>query len=100
MNITVKEGYFVCKVVGESMNKQIPNGSFCLFKQDSGGTREGKIVLVKSYYSEKVLTNDSWSHKSIVLKPLSNSSSFDEIVLTDEEISELKIVGIFECVLY
>ncbi len=27
MNISAKEGYFVCKVIGESMNKKIPNGA-------------------------------------------------------------------------
>lgn len=47
-NIVVKPGYFVCKMVGESMNKVIPNGSYCLFKQDEGGSRNGKIVLIES----------------------------------------------------
>lgn len=47
-NISANKGYFVCKVVGESMNKIIPNGSYCLFKKDEGGSRNGKIVLVES----------------------------------------------------
>jgi phage repressor protein C with HTH and peptisase S24 domain len=44
---TPRPGYFICQVTGESMNKKIPNGSWCLFKTDSGGTREGKTVLVQ-----------------------------------------------------
>ncbi len=47
-HISAKEGYFVCKVEGDYMNKIIPNGSYCLFKKDFGGSREGKVVLVKS----------------------------------------------------
>ena len=27
-----KEGFFVTRVVGESMNRRIPNGAWCLFK--------------------------------------------------------------------
>ncbi|MGV3698177.1 DNA/RNA helicase domain-containing protein [Flavobacterium sp.] len=115
MHISAKEGYFVCKVVGESMNKKIPNGSYCLFKQDFGGTREGKIVLVqhqsvqdsdfgagytvKEYHSIKSQAEDSWIHKSIILKPLSDTPGFSEIILAKDELSELKVIGIFECVI-
>ncbi len=108
--------YFVCKVNGESMNKVIPNGSWCLFKKYSGGSREGKIVLVehhkihdldfgsgytiKSYHSEKEIKEDGrWSHKSIVLKPLSSSQQYKDIILQEEEVSSLKVIGIFERVL-
>src|SRR5690606_30011479 len=42
------ENYFACKVVGESMNKIIPNGSICLFERYQGGSRNGLICLVES----------------------------------------------------
>ena len=42
-----KEGFFVSRVVGESMNRRIPNGSWCLFKASPFGSREGKTVLVQ-----------------------------------------------------
>ena len=116
MNISVKEGYFVCKVIGESMNKKIPNGSYCLFKQDVGGSRNGKIVLVKStnfnnsefgsnytvkeYHSNKSINTEGWKHDSITLKPLSNIASFKNIELTEDDMNDFKIVGIFECVLF
>ena len=35
------EGLFVAQVVGESMNRRIPNGSWCLFRQFPAGTRQG-----------------------------------------------------------
>ena len=115
INISVKEGYFVCQVLGESMNKKIENGSWCLFKEYSGGTREGKIVLIesydiqdsdfgggytiKSYHSEKVITDEGWSHKSIVLKPLSFDSKYENIVLNGDEHVNLKTRGEFITVL-
>lgn len=108
---TAKEGYFVCQVVGESMNKKIPNGSWCLFKEDQGGSRDGKIVLVqhrkvqdgdyghgytiKSYHSTKVMKQDSWGHQSITLKALSYFSYYDDIILYEDELEELKVVGVF-----
>ena len=42
-----KRGQFVARVVGESMNKRIPNGSWCLFRLNPGGTRQGKVLLVQ-----------------------------------------------------
>ncbi|MDO8999698.1 MAG: DUF2075 domain-containing protein [Bacteroidota bacterium] len=114
-NVTAKKGYFVCKVEGESMNKKIPNGSYCLFQQDEGGSRNGKIVLVehtkfqesefgsrytvKEYRSQKNIENDQWSHKSITLKPLSIDSSYQEIELSESELDNLKVIGVFEKVL-
>ncbi len=114
-NVSVKEGYFVCKVIGDSMNKKIPNGAYCLFRKDVGGTREGKIVLVehssiqdsefgsgytvKEYSSIKNTEKDNWSHQSITLKPLSDNNYYEDIVLKNDELTSLKVIGIFECVL-
>jgi len=115
MQVTPKRGYFIAQVIGESMNKKIPNGSYCLFSQDEGGSREGKIVLVEStkiedsdfgsgytvkvYHSVKQIGEDQWSHKSITLKPLSNNPDFKDIELIEDELNQLKVVGIFERVL-
>lgn len=111
INISARKDYFVCQIIGESMNKKIKNGSWCLFKKDTGGSREGKIVLVehyniqdldfgsgltiKSYHSKKNMSEESWSHKSITLKPLSFAPQFENIVLDENEISELKVIGEF-----
>lgn len=114
-HIRFYDDYFACKVVGESMNKIIPNGSICLFKKYRGGSRNGRIVLaqsteiqdnnfgsgytVKEYSSNKSFNEDSWSHQSIVLKPQSFDKSFEVIILPEEAIEDFKVVGIFEIVL-
>lgn len=114
-NVTAREGYFVCKVVGESMNKKIPNGSYCLFKRDEGGSREGKIVLVQSthihdsefgsgytvkeYHSTKSIAEEKWKHNSIILKPLTDNDNYSELILKDEALVNLTVVGVFERVL-
>ena len=115
MNVSVKEGYFVCKVIGESMNQKIPNGSYCLFKKDTGGSRDGKIVLVQSadiqdpesgasytvkeYESKKIVGEETWQHDCIILKPKSFDPAFEPIVLNKEELNDFKVIGVFECVL-
>jgi phage repressor protein C with HTH and peptisase S24 domain len=103
--------YFACKIVGESMNRVIPNGSICLFKPYNGGSRNGKIVLVenidiqdqdfssafsiKTYSSEKVITEDNWNHTSIILRPNSFDESYQNIVLNDQTGAEMRVVGEF-----
>ncbi|MBK8520737.1 MAG: DUF2075 domain-containing protein [Chitinophagaceae bacterium] len=114
-NITPKKGYFVCKVIGESMNRKIPNNSYCLFRQDLGGSRNGKIVLVelydkqdfdtgarytvKEYHSFKNIKEEEWQHETITLKPLSDNSEYQNITLAGDDANNLKVVGIFETVL-
>jgi len=106
---------FACTVVGESMNKIIPNGSICLFRKYSGGSRDGKIVLVehtniqdpdfgsgytvKEYHSKKYVDDDRWEHLSITLKPLSDNPEYKNIEIPDDELTALKVIGIFEMVL-
>src|SRR5690606_40461513 len=85
-HIRMSNDYFVAQVVGESMNRRIPNGSWCLFKANPGGSREGKVVLVqhrdiqdveqgghytvKEYHSDKTYAEDgTWRHSGIRLRP-------------------------------
>lgn len=114
-NVKYKEDYFACKIVGESMNRVIPNGSICLFKPDSGGSRNGKIVLVenidfqdtdfnsaftiKTYSSLKITTEEGWKHTSIVLKPNSFDPSYKDIVVNEENGSGMRVVGEFVSVI-
>jgi DUF2075 family protein len=104
-----KEGFFVSRVVGESMNRRIPNGSWCLFKASPFGSREGKTVLVqlrdrqdpenggrytvKVYHSTKRMGDDTWEHASITLKPDSNLPGFSDLVFENEPAKELTIRG-------
>src|SRR5690606_39817402 len=43
--IRISGDHFACRVVGESMNKIILNGSVCLFIKYQGGSRNGLIDL-------------------------------------------------------
>lgn len=38
---------FIAQVVGESMNRVIPNGAWCLFRMNPAGSRDHKIVLMQ-----------------------------------------------------
>lgn len=110
-NIKFKDDYFACKIVGDSMNRVIPNGSICMFKPDSGGSRNGKIVLVenidiqdpdfnsaftiKTYSSIKETTEEGWKHTIIVLRPNSFDSSYKDIIVNEENGSGMRVVGEF-----
>ncbi|WP_075344312.1 hypothetical protein [Tenacibaculum agarivorans] len=41
--VRLNQDFFACQVIGESMNKVVPNGSFCLFKKDNGGLEKEKL---------------------------------------------------------
>lgn len=114
-HISVKSDYFVCKIVGESMNKIIPNGSYCLFRKYVDGPRNGKIVIAKSisiqdsdfgigytvkeYQSTKNISEYNWTHESIILKPKSNLAGYSDIVLSNDELFDFSVVGVFERVI-
>lgn len=103
--------YFACRIIGESMNRVIPNGSICLFKPYTGGSRNGKILLIenrdlqdpdfnsaftiKTYSSEKIVTEGNWEHTSIVLRPNSFDSSYQNIIITEQDAPKMRVIGEF-----
>jgi phage repressor protein C with HTH and peptisase S24 domain len=107
-HINVSEGMFVMRLEGESMNRRIPNGSWCLFKSTPGGTRNGKVVLVqhryiddpdhggsytvKVYHSDKSNEGDVSFNTRIVIKPDTNAFGYSSIELEDDG-EELTIIG-------
>jgi DUF2075 family protein len=103
---------FVAQVVGESMNRRIPNGAWCLFRANPVGSRNNRVVVVehrqisdpdtgarvtvKVYQSEKVSAQDGdWRHSRIVLKPDSTDKRYRPIVLDQEEEGNVKVVAEF-----
>lgn len=109
------QGLFVAQVVGDSMNRRIPNGSWCLFKLNQGGTRSGNVVVaqhhsiddpdlggqytVKVYRSEKVPAKDGeWRLGRATLHPDSTDPAFRPMVFTGEE-DEIQVVAEFLTVL-
>ncbi len=103
--IRPQPGLFVAQVVGESMNRRIPNGAWCLFRANPAGTRQGKVVVVqhrsiadpetggrytvKVYASEKVPTGDGgWRHERITLEPDSDRPGFEPIEIRIGEVED------------
>ena len=101
---------FIAQVVGKSMEPAIKDGSWCLFRPDQGGSRNGKIVLVESrriadpetqksftikrYHSEKEHFPDgAWVHKRITLSP--DNKGFDDIILENVREDEFHVVAEF-----
>jgi hypothetical protein len=108
--VPIGPGMFIAQVVGESMNKKVPNGSWCLFRQNPGGTRQGKIVLaqhrditdpdtggsftIKVYSSEKrAHAEDGWRHERVVLSPRSSDPSFQSIEVDVETRGDVQILA-------
>ena len=102
-------GLFIAQVIGESMNRRIPNGAWCLFRINPGGTRNGKVVVaqhrsiddpdlggqytVKLYQSEKSSAEQGeWRHVRIRLLPDSTDPSFQPMEFTSED-AEVQILA-------
>jgi DUF2075 family protein/predicted GIY-YIG superfamily endonuclease len=112
----IRKEYFACQVIGDSMNKVIPNGSYCLFSKDTGGSRNGRIVLVqhhsiqendlgagytvKLYQSTKTVMDGGWRHERVTLIPNSTNPKHEKIVLEDSQLQDFRVIGIFEKVLF
>jgi predicted helicase len=102
---------FIAKVVGKSMEPTIPDGSYCIFRFEPQGSRDGKVVLaesrlvsdhetnqkftVKRYRSEKEYSGEDglWSHKRIILSP--DNKDFEDIILENASENDFKIVAEF-----
>lgn len=103
-------GLFVAQVMGESMNRRIPNGAYCLFRHPVEGSRQGRVVLVehraildpelggsftlKIWESEKEELDDgTWRHGEIRLIPDSTSPGLEPIVLRNIVEDEIRVVA-------
>ncbi|RZD17142.1 MAG: DEAD/DEAH box helicase [Candidatus Acididesulfobacter guangdongensis] len=101
---------FIAKVVGKSMEPTIPDGSYCIFRLDKGGSRNETVVLVESkqvadrdtnqkftvkrYHSEKEYFEDgTWRHKRITLSP--DNKEFEPIILENMQETDFRVVAEF-----
>ncbi len=106
----LKEDMFIAQVIGKSMEPTIPDGSWCLFRFERGGSRNGLVVLVESrlvsdpetsqrftikrYKSEKEnLGSDQWKHKKIILSP--DNKDFKDIILENVSGDDFRVVAEF-----
>ena len=56
------KGLFVAQVVGESMSRRIPSGAWCLFREEKGGSRNGKVVLASH---REIADTDTGGHYTV-----------------------------------
>lgn len=105
--IRPEPGMFVVRIEGRSMEPLVQDGDWCVFRTPRAGSRAGKRVLVwhaglrdsetgssytfKEYHSEKVITDESFEHTRIVLKPL--NKNFNPIVLRPEDEGSVRVIG-------
>jgi len=104
----LREGMFVARVVGKSMEPVIPDGAYCLFGPVPAGSRSGRILLVqhqaisdpetggsytvKRYESDIVTAPDgTWRHAEVRLQPA--NPDYGPIVLTPEAEGEVRPVA-------
>ncbi len=103
-------GLFVARVAGESMNRRIPNGAWCVFRAPVTGSRQGKVVLVqhrdiadpdhggrytvKVYESTKVTDGEGgWRHVEIHLRPDTDAPGYGPIVLRAADEGEVRVIA-------
>ena len=106
----LQKDMFIAQVVGKSMELTIKDGSYCIFRFEKGGSRNGLVVLVasslvsdpetqqrftiKRYHSEKEYFDDgTWIHKKIILSP--DNKEFDDIILEDVSDEDFKVIAEF-----
>jgi hypothetical protein len=107
---SLSKDMFIAKVVGKSMEPTISDGSYCIFRRNPGGSRQGLIVLaeshlvsdpettrrftIKRYKSEKEFFPDgTWRHKTIILSP--DNKAFKDIILLDIPAVEFNVIAEF-----
>ncbi len=112
--MNISNDMFIAKVVGKSMKPIIPDGSYCIFRFERGGSRNGKVVLVESrrvsdpesgkftvkkYKSEKEYSeeNGQFSHKKIILSP--QNKEFKDIILENATENDYKFIAEFIAVI-
>jgi type I restriction enzyme, R subunit len=95
------EGLFVAQVVGESMNRRIPNGSYCVWRTPVEGSRTGRVLLVESREISDVETGGSYTVKlyervgddRVLLVPDSNNPGFEPIEISSVGGSDVRVVA-------
>ena len=109
-HIRIRPGMFVAQVVGESMNRRIPDGSWALFAADEGGSRQGRIVLaqrrdafdpegagrytLKLYDARKIEDADGIAYQSVTLRPSSTDPRFLPIEIDLQDPDTPRIIAV------
>ena len=110
--VRLSRDHFVARVQGRSMEPKIPDGSYCLFRHNPTGTRQGKLVLVwhrgstdpalggefsvKKYESAKIPSEEGdWKHLQIRLKPLNPDPRYKDLVFDESAEGDIRVLAEF-----
>jgi type I restriction enzyme R subunit len=94
-------GLFVARVVGESMNRRIPNGSYCMWRAPVEGGRSGRVVLVESRAISDPDTGGSYTVKRyermgpdrVQLVPETDALGYEALELTAAAAEAVRVVA-------
>ena len=102
--------YFAARVVGRSMEPTIPRGSVCLFKKYTGGSRNGKILLVQARgltdpesggrfvvkrYQRKTSVDEDGDRGHVIIHLVSDNPELQPIILKKSLEEEISTPAIF-----
>jgi SOS-response transcriptional repressor LexA len=111
--IKAKENMFVVHAKGDSMEPRIHDNDLCVFQKYEGDELENQIVLtqlithdidyggmytIKKYHAEKRQDENGYMRNSKV-ELLSYNPAFSPIILTEDDVDDVKTVGVFVGVL-
>ncbi|MCW5979301.1 MAG: hypothetical protein KIT09_14595 [Bryobacteraceae bacterium] len=108
-DLRLTDDMFVARVVGRSMEPEIPDGSLCVFRAKVAGSRQGRKLLVenfgesaeggerytvKRYRSRKVVSEEgAWQHEQIVMEPL--NPEFEPWEIRPEDHDRVRVIAEF-----
>ena len=94
-------GLFAGRVVGESMNRRIPNGAYCVWRAPVEGARGGRVLIIESRDLSDPETGGSYTVKIydrvspdlVRLLPDTDAPGFEPIELRAEAATGVRIVA-------
>lgn len=92
-NISNPDEYFFLKVIGESMNKLVKNGSYVLIqKQDTAENGDVIVALVNGDDEATLKRYKQLNEQFVMLEPVSEDSAYEPITV-DLKSTTFKIIG-------
>lgn len=93
------DDYYAAFVYGESMQPKISDGDLCLFKKYSGGSRQGKIFLVRAQGLTSSETGESFVVKKYVRQTPARVDAGDQpsvihLISENPRFSPIVLVGV------
>jgi SOS-response transcriptional repressor LexA len=113
LNRRLSPGMFAAQVSGRSMEPEIRDGDWCLFRPCPAGSRNNRRLLlqvnthldpedggrytVKRYQSTKKFDENGWRHETIELQPL--NPDYSTIHVSAEDAQDIRVIGEFVSVI-